>query len=420
MRLVPLKGPIEATVAIPGSKSYTNRALIMGAIAGDVRIENPLISDDTEAMLRCLEVLGVTFKRETDAIHILNTLTTQEGETYELDANISGTTIRFLLPLICCIPGTKILFGKEGLNKRPIGDLVDGLRQIDARIEYADKEGFPPLKVTSAGLQSGVIKMSGAVSSQYFSALLMISPLLEGGIVIEVQGSQISKPYIDMTIDSMRQFGVEVINEGYKRYVVQGGEIYSAKTYKVEGDVSSASYFAAIAALTKSKITLSNMNPHSMQADMEFLKILEKMGAKVSFGENSITVEGHGVKPLEVDMESCPDQAQTLAVLAAFADGVTKITGVRSLRVKETERVKAVEQELAKMGIRTESTPDSLTIYGGNPKSAAIDTYGDHRMAMSFAVAGTKLAGMEINDPDVVGKTFPEFWDKLKSLKANQ
>ena len=419
MKLTPLADPIEAQIEIPGSKSYTNRALIIAAIAGGGRIEKPLWSDDTEAMLRCLEVLGVRTRRDALGIEILQSFSTKKDETYELDADISGTTLRFLLPIICVIPGTKLLFGKEGLNKRPIQDLVEGLRQIDARIEYVEKDGFPPLRVTSEGLQSAVIRMSGAVSSQYFSALLMMAPMIEGGLIIEVLGEQISKPYIDMTIDSMRQFGIPVVNENYKRYVVAGGEPYEKKAYTVEGDVSSASYFAAIAALTKSKITLTNMNPESKQADMGFFKILEQMGTLITYGKNGIVVEGRGVKPLEVDMENCPDQAQTLAVLAAFAEGTTKITGVRSLRVKETERVKAVEQELSKMGIKTESTDDSLTIYGGRPHGAAIETYGDHRMAMSFAVAGSVLSGMEIHNPEVVGKTFPGFWDKLQLLKAD-
>ncbi|MEN9561130.1 MAG: hypothetical protein RIQ56_403 [Candidatus Parcubacteria bacterium] len=416
MRLTPLSEPVQATVSIPGSKSYTNRALLMAAISGNCRIENPLDSEDTVAMQSCLETLGVRFRRDTHSIEVLNSFKTSKDEVYELDANISGTTLRFLLPVICAIPGTKILGGKEGLNKRPIGDLVDAVRQLGAHVEYQQAEGFPPLRILPVPTHSGVVRANGTVSSQYISALLLSAPLLEGGVIIEVEGEQISKPYIDMTIDSMRQFGVGVINEDYRRYIVQGGEQYTTGNYVVEGDVSSASYFAAIATLTKSRITLTNLNPSSKQADMHFFEILAKMGTRVSKGENEMIFQGNGVLPLEVDMENCPDQAQTLAVLAAFADGVTKITGVRSLRVKETERVKAVEQELAKMGIRTESTQDTLTIYGGNPKPTTIDTYGDHRMAMAFAVAGTALDGMEINNPEVAAKTFPDFWEKLRLI----
>ncbi len=414
--ITPLATPVEAAVDIPGSKSYTNRALLMAAMTRNVvEIVRPLISDDTEAMLSCLGALGVQSVRTFSGFRVGDNTPLSPHCTYDLDARISGTTIRFALALSCVMPGTKIVHGEAPLNKRPIKDLVDGLRQMGAHIEYTEKEGFPPLRVTSSSLKPGLVRLSGGVSSQYLSAFLMVAPLV-GEVTIDVIGEQISKPYIDMTIDTMRQFGVSVVNENYKRYIVPGGQQYTAREYFVEADVSSASYFAAIAALTQSRITLAHMNPGSLQADMGFFRILEKMGADVFYGENSITVVGHGVKALEVDMEDCPDQAQTLAVLAAFAKGKTVISGIRSLRVKETERVIAVETELAKMGIRTESTSDVLTIYGGEPKPATIDTYGDHRMAMSFAVAGTILPGMHINNPEVVGKTFPDFWDTLQGL----
>ena len=205
-------------------------------------------------------------------------------------------------------------------------------------------------------------------------------------------------------------------SEKYKEYQMPEGQKYNIKEYSVEGDYSGAGYFAAIAVLTQSKITLKNLNPQSIQGDKEFLEFLKQMGNKIIFGDNEVTVIGKCVKPIKINMKNCPDQAQTLAVLAAFAKGITLIKGVRSLRVKETERVKALEQELAKMGIKTKSSVDTLTIYGGNPKAARIDTYGDHRMAMSFAVAGTKLKGMEINNPEVVSKTFPDFWEKIEQI----
>ncbi len=422
--LTPLASPVEATVDIPGSKSYTNRALLIAAMTpGTVEIVRPLLSDDTEAMLSCLGALGIQSARTYSGFRISNDIHAAGAKTYDLDARISGTTIRFILALSCVVPGIKIVHGEEPLNKRPIKDLVDALRQLGAEIEYLDNEGFPPLRVTSSKLSPGTVKMSGAVSSQYLSALLMVAPLI-GEVIIEVEGEQVSKPYIDMTIETMRECGVTVVNDSYMRYVIPGGHRYTVREFFVEADVSSAGYFAAIAALTKSKITLAHMNPKSLQADMGFLKTLEKMGTEIVYGDRSITVVGHGVQAMDVDMENCPDQAQTLAVLAAFAPGKTVISGVRSLRVKETERVKALETELAKMGIKTESTNDVLTIYGGNPhapstssgQAAAIDTYGDHRMAMSFAVAGTLLPGMRINNPEVVGKTFPDFWDKLQSI----
>lgn len=382
---------------------------------GAVVVKNFLESDDTRAMLSCLRTLGIRCEEAPGQVTVIDDISVVKDGNYDLDVNLSGTTIRFLLPLVCIVPGTKKLFGRDSLNKRPIKDLVDGLREAGAQIEYLGEEGCPPLGVTSSTLNKKTIRMQGGVSSQYFSALLMIAPAVDG-LTVEVEGKQISKPYIDMTIGTMEEFGIAVQNDDYKRYRIAPGQKYSRSEYTVEGDVSSASYFAAIAALTGSSITLTNMNPGSRQADMGFFKILEKMGNTFEASHGAIIVHGRRVVPISVDMEGCPDQAQTLSVLAAFADGVTRMTGVRSLRVKETERVKAVERELAKMGIKTESTEDTLTVYGGNPKSAAIDTYHDHRMAMSFAVAGTKLPGMIINDPQVVGKTFPGFWKALESI----
>jgi 3-phosphoshikimate 1-carboxyvinyltransferase len=411
-----LPKPITAKVSVPGSKSYTNRALIMAAMTpGKVTIKQQLICDDTEAMMSCLQELGVKISRKPGEIVISGGITDIKAGQYNLNANLSGITMRFLTALACVIPGAKTIGGAEGLNKRPIGDLVEALRNLGAKIDYIETKGFPPIRISSSKLTSHTVQMNGGVSSQYFSALMMIAPLA-GGLTIEVLGEQISKPYIDMTIDTMKYFGVEVINDKYTSYVVAPGNSFKTSSYTVEGDISSASYFFAIAALTESTITVTGVNPQSKQADMEFLSILKNMGSKISYGDNSITVQGAGVNPANVDTQNCPDQAMTLAVLAAFTPGKTIISGVKSLRVKETERVKAVEQELAKMGVKTSSTPDSLTIYGGNPHAAAIDTYGDHRMAMAFAVAGTKLPGMVINNPEVVSKTFPEFWDKLASL----
>ncbi len=341
-----------------------------------------------------------------------------ENKDFTLDANLSGTTLRFILPVLTIVKGIKILGGKEGLNKRPIKILVDALRTLGAKIEYIGEEGFPPLKITSSTLNSGEITLDGSISSQYFSALLMTLPFI-GNSTIKTKGVQVSKPYIDMTLETMRKFGVEVVNEKYKKYVIPDKQTYKIKEYVVEGDFSSAGYFLGIAALTKLIVTLKNLNPYSLQADRKILDVLEQMGNKIVFQKNEITIIGKGIKPVDTDAIDFPDSAQTLAVLAAFAKGITRISGIQSLRVKETDRVFALQQELKKMGIKTHSTENELTIYGGNPKPATIDTYEDHRMAMAFAVAATKLSGMRINDPDVVTKTFPNFWNKLKKLGVN-
>jgi 3-phosphoshikimate 1-carboxyvinyltransferase len=389
----------------------------MAAIAPDtMRIERPLASDDTAAMIGCLRQLGVAIACKDTLLEVTNNVKVVQNKDYKLNARLSGITMRFLLALSCTLPGMQTLYGHEGLNNRPIGDLVDGLRQLGATIEYLERDGFPPVRVTSTSLRPGTVRMPGGVSSQFFSAVLMVAPRIAGDITIEVIGEQISKPYIVMTIDTMQQFGVHVQNEQYRAYHVRGGQQYTMRRYEVEGDISSAAYFFAIAVLTHSTITVQNVNPQSKQADMQFLHILEQMGAEVTSGQQSITVHGHGVRALDVDMQDCPDQAMTVAALAACAPGTTIIRGVQSLRVKETERVVAVEHELAKLGITAESTPDTLTIHGGQPHDAHIDTYGDHRMAMAFAVLGTKLPGIVINNPGVVGKTFPGFWEALTNV----
>lgn len=419
MEIPVLRQPVHASVAVPGSKSYTNRALLLAAMTpGPVRITGALDSDDTAAMIDCLRKLGIEISRDGDTITVHNDVTELKPRDVTLDVNLSGLTMRFLLALACVIPGTQVLHGKPGLNKRPIGDLVEGLRQLGAEIAYLEHEGFPPVRVFSSKLNPGTVRMKGDVSSQYFSAILQIAPLV-GGITIEVIGEQISKPYIDMTIDTMQTFGVAVQNDNYRRYRVDANQQYKTSKYAVEGDVSSACYFWAIAALTNSTIEVRNLNPTSKQADMRFLDILKKMGNEVLIGSNSVTVTGKGVTAVDVDMEDCPDQAMTAAVLAAFAKGASVLRGVQSLRVKETERVAALEQELAKMGIKSNSTHDTLTIEGGKPHAATIDTYGDHRMAMSFAVAGTKLPGIRIADPSVVNKTFPGFWNALITVLAS-
>ncbi len=411
----PLRESIDSSINIPSSKSYTIRALLLATLTKKpVVILNPLISDDTKAMIFCLKSLGIKIVEEEDSVEVVGDIRDVKEGSYNLNASLSGITLKFILALSIIVPGVKKIYGLEGLNKRPIGDEVDALRELGAKIDYLGEKGFPPVSVVSADLGKKEISINGSLSSQYLSSLLMIAPIA-GIEKINVKNEQVSKSYVDMTIDILNQFGIEVLNNNYREYLILGNE-YDANSYLVETDLSSASYFFAIAALTKSKITVKNVNPKSVQADINFLKILEKMGQEINFGEQEITIVGKGISPININMNNCPDQAQTLSVLAAFAKGDTKITGIKTLRHKETERVKAVEEELAKMGIKTNTTEDSIIIHGGVPKSAAIDTYGDHRMAMSFAVAGTKIDGITINNPEVVSKSFPDFWKKLKEI----
>ena len=413
--IIPLKKAVTANVQMPGSKSYTNRALIMAALTkGPVVLKNPLYSDDTEAMIDCLRTLGLKLNSEPDRIIVYNDVSVVQNKSYQLFARDSGTTVRFILALLCIVPGIKTLQGSPRLNKRPISDLIDALRTLGAQIEYVNGEGQLPIKVTSSTLSKRSAELKGDLSSQFCSAMLLIAPLLQG-FKLHMQGPCISQPYVDMTVNCMQEWGVDVV-QADKIYSIPD-QAYQKKEYLIEGDFSSAGYFFALAALTQSTITLENLNPTSKQADRQFLAILEKMGNRVTYGENGITVQGKGVMALDVNMEGCPDQVMTLAVLAAFAKGVTRISGVCSLRYKETERVVALKNELKKMGIHTEDSHDTLHIWGGVPRAAEIDTYNDHRMAMAFAVAGMHLKGMSIRNPEVVNKTFPSFWEVLGSLR---
>lgn len=416
--ITPLRKPTVATIVMPGSKSYTNRALIMAALTkGSVSLKNPLNSEDTEAMIGCLRALGLKIEVDPDKIVVHDDVSCIEDKNYQLFAHDSGTTVRFMLALLCIVPGIKTIQGSKRLNERPIKDLVEALRELGAAIEYCDEEGKLPVKITTSVLSGNSVHLKSDMSSQFCSAILLISPYVSKKFTIHITGSLISKPYVDMTLSCMQDWGVKVLVQEDGSYFVPERQCYRKKQYSIEGDFSSAGYFFAIAALTKSTITLENLNPYSAQADRKFLDILVRMGNVVSYEENRVCIQGKQILAMDIDMEDCPDQVMTMAVLAAFAKGITKISGVRSLRVKETERVLAIKNELAKMGIQTVDTHDTLTIYGEFPHAAEIDTYNDHRMAMAFAIAGTHLSGITIRHPEVVNKTFPMFWKALWSLE---
>ncbi|MEB3286620.1 MAG: 3-phosphoshikimate 1-carboxyvinyltransferase [Vampirovibrionales bacterium] len=428
IELVPLCSPIPASAAlncrVPGSKSYTIRALLIAALTpGVVQIENPLESDDTLAMKHCLNVLGIPVAQVDNAWFVEGSVHQVEpNRQYELNANLSAASLRFLTALSTILPGEQVLFGEHGLNQRPVKDLVDSLRRVGAYIIDHDREGYPPLRVLSDHLtpEDNVIRVSGKTSSQYASALMMIAPELVSrsglDIVIELIDEPISRPYLEMTRSIMAAFGVTVEAPNDRQYRIRQGQHYQPITYAVETDASSMAYPLAIAALSQSTLTIENVKPDSVQADMELIEILKQMGNMMTFADGTLTIQGKGVQPLDYNMENCPDQAQTVAVLAAFAKGASRLSGLQSLRVKETDRLAAVTSELRKMGITVDETSDALTVYGGNPQAAQIATYGDHRMAMAFAVAGSVLPGVKIEHPEVSAKTYPGFWDDLKKL----
>lgn len=430
LRVKQIEHSIFSKFQIPGSKSYTNRALVMAALAnGQSTLINPLKSDDTKFMIESLRNLGIEINEYDDKFVVRGTGGKFEIKSNKLFSGIAGTTSRFLSALSCIIGNEVEIHGEGKLLERPIGQLVDGIKQLGVEVRYLGKVGSIPLRINGTKISNYEISMKGDVSSQYFTALLLIAPLLEKGLTINVEGEQVSKSYIDMTINGMKEFGVLVENDNYKKYSVRPNQEYKSREYRVEGDWSSASYFCALGALHKGQVEIENINNNSTQGDKEFPMLLEKMGARVEYNQNSIKISGgNNLVGIQCDMEQMPDTAMTLAVVAVFADGITHIKGLSTLKVKETDRLEAMKNEFAKCGIKSEITSDSIKIYG-NPdlfekqiseRIVKIETYHDHRIAMAFGILGTVVSGIEILNPSVVNKSFPKFWEYLDIIKNEQ
>jgi 3-phosphoshikimate 1-carboxyvinyltransferase len=421
IKLTAPMAPISSSVEVLGSKSYTNRSLILAALASGVsKLSLASISTDSEAMSQALRLLGVSIKEERGG---QGTTLIVEGNggalnPYHGEINVgpAGTTMRFLTALCAAIPGIDVvLSGSERMHARPIQELVTALRSLGAEIDYLGSEGCPPLRIRSkTHLKGGTITMNGTVSSQFISAILLTAPLNTNKLTVEIEGEQISRSYIDMTLQSVREFGVTMSNEGYKRYICAPGQSYKPRVTQIEGDASGASYLWGLAAISQGKVTVRNINPQSAQGDIHFPEVLMRMGCSVSSDARSITVVGPKVlQGIEIDMSNMPDVAQTLAVIAAFAQGKTTMRGLSTLPGKETDRIAALSAELEKVGIQSDPGPDYLVVHGGSPHGARIKTYDDHRMAMSFAMMGARVPGIEIEEPRVVEKSFPTFWDTL-------
>jgi 3-phosphoshikimate 1-carboxyvinyltransferase len=420
IKISPLRKSIVGEVVIPGSKSLTNRALIMASLAKGVsKITGISKSDDSGVLITALKKIGIKIRQNANTVEIVGNDSNFTRFKGELKVGNAGTVTRFLISLACQIPGEISIDGSARIRERPVRDLVEALILMGAKIKYLGKKGFLPIVVRGGRLKGGTVSIKGNVSSQFISSLLIIAPLLKNSLTLKIIGKQVSKSYIDMTTDLMEKFGIEVEKNDLKSYFINTNQKYKAIDYEVDGDASGASYFFAIAALTGSRIKVKNIDPQSKQGDIEFTKILKNMGCLVSENiiEKWIELEGpSSLKGIVVDMTLMPDTAQTLAVVAAFAKGTTKITGLQTLKIKETDRLTALKNELLKIGIISKITNNSITIQGGRPHKATIETYNDHRMAMSFAMAGTKISGIKIQNPEVVNKSFPEFWRQLKIL----
>ncbi len=424
--LKPFAHPIDATVDIPGSKSHTNRALLCAALApGRSTLSRVLFADDTEAMMGALARLGVALDADagTGVVRLGGgpgqDLVTRTAEVpLTIDVRQSGTTGRFLLPLLAAIDGRFLLDGHAQLQARPVGPQLDALRSMEAAIEGEQL----PLRIDGRRLTGGEVSVSADVSSQFLSGLLLAAPAFAGPTTVTVDGPMVSRPYVDLTISTMAQFGVEVEAEVDARtpaasYRVPGGP-YQAADLELEPDASGASYFFAAAAVTGGRVRVDGLGADTIQGDLGFVHLLARMGAEVEVGPTWTEVRGSGrLDGIEVDMADVSDTAQTLAVVATFASSPTTIDGVGFIRHKETDRLGATVAELTRRGIQATETDDGMIIEPGVPEPGVVRTYDDHRMAMSFALLGLVHEGIEVENPGCVAKTFPDFFDRLERLR---
>lgn len=407
---------VQATLTLPGSKSYTHRALVAAALAeGESLLSNALRAEDTELTARALAQLGADIDWQGATIRVQGTGGRWRPVAEPIYLGNSGTSMRFLTALAALGQGRYVLTGTARLCQRPLGDLLAALEQLGVQAVSEKGNGCPPVMVLG-GLKGGPARLSGAVSSQYLSALLFIGPLAPHGAEIEVIGELVSRPYVDLTLEVLGDFGISYYREGYRYFRLPGGQTYQSRCYEIEADASSASYFWAAAALTSGRVTITNLSLESSQGDAAFPRVLQQMGCILESTPGGLTVQGGKLQGVQVDMATMPDLVPTLAVLAAWAEGETVITGVAHLRHKESDRLAAAATELKKMGVAVRETPDGLIITGGRPHGAAIETYEDHRIAMSFAVAGLKVPGIAILNPDCVAKSFPDFWQFFDRL----
>lgn len=407
----------DTTVSVPGSKSYTHRTLIAAALSdGGCRIKNCLRSEDTLLTLSCLRQIGIDIKEEAGDVNIQGAGGHFKTADHPIDLGNSGTSMRLLTAVVALGQGPYILTGTGRMRQRPIQDLLDSLNQMGIGARSLNNDGCPPVEISGTKIMGGKIDIDCRISSQFLSALLLIAPFADQPVDIHVTGGPVSKPYIDMTLDVMHSFGLNVNRSAYSRFEIISGQRYRAGEYAVAPDYSQAGYFWAAAAIAGRSIKVKGTLKDSRQGDVRFVDCLKKMGCDVRYDEDGIRVTGRPLTAIHVDMADMPDMVPTLAVVAAFAEGTTVIENVAHLKVKESDRLGAVAKELSKMGIEAVCSQSGLIIKGGKPKSAVIDTYDDHRIAMSFALAGLKTPGTRINDEMCVKKSFPNFWQVLDQL----
>ena len=420
IEIQPIRKPLDATIAVPGSKSYTNRALLVAAMARGVStLTGALFSDDTHYMSASLRKLGVKIdadeKRATFDVHGNGGEIPVSGA--ELYIGNSGTTSRSLTAYVSLGHGKFVIDGDEPMRHgRPIADLLNALRQIGVSARPQFENGHLPVIIQADGLVGGKTRLDVSKSSQFLTALLLIAPYAKNGMEIEVVGKR-EMPYIDITLSVMAAFGTQVVSEDHTYFRIEGGQQYQPRVYNIEPDASNASYFFAAAALTGGRVTVQHLNLDSAQGDVQFIHILEQMGCQTTVSDTGITVTGpRQLKGISVDMRTISDTALTLASIAPFADSKVTIRNIEHTRWQETDRIHAMVTELRKLGVPVVEHQDGLEISPAPITPAAIDTYEDHRVAMAFSLVGLKVGGIRINNPECVSKTFPDYFQVFEQL----
>jgi 3-phosphoshikimate 1-carboxyvinyltransferase len=407
----------DCSISVPGSKSYTHRILIAAALSnGRCVLENTLRSEDTLLTMQALKQMGVPINPSDNRIEIQGVNGALKPSGKPIFLGNSGTSMRLLTAVATLGQGKYVLTGTERMAQRPIGDLIDGLTELGVYARSIKENGCPPVEIYGKPIKGGCIGLRCRTSSQFLTGLLLIGPYTREGLEIRITEGPVSKPYIDMTVEVMKRCGIPVEREGYERFRVPGGLSYKPGHYFVEPDCSQAGYFWGAAAITGGNVKVVGTTKKSRQGDVRFAEVLKQMGCTVREETDGIAVKGGPLKGVDVDMADMPDMVPTLAVVAAFSEGITHIVNVAHLRAKESDRLGAVANELTKIGIMAHCTDTGLTIKGGIPKGAEIETYNDHRIAMSFAMAGLRVPGIQIKNETCVQKSFPDYWKVFERL----
>jgi 3-phosphoshikimate 1-carboxyvinyltransferase len=417
LAITPVSGPLDADVRVPGSKSLTNRALVLAALAaGRSTLRGALVADDTEAMASAMEAIGARVSLDPELTVVDGVGGRLGAGPIDIDARLSGTTARFVLPVLTLGDGPYVLDGAQPLRDRPMGPSIEALRRLGAEVDDSHHPGHLPVVVRAGTVTGDGVGVDGALSSQFTSGLLLAAAAMPDGISVDLLGPIVSRPYLDMTLAVLRAFGVDAGSDADRRLWVRPGGL-TASDYVVEPDASTASYFLAAAAICGGRMRVADLGTGSLQGDAAFAALLGEMGAEVHQTASFTEVRGVGtLSGIDVDLTDMPDMAQTVAAVAVFADAPTRVRGVEVIKGHETDRIAAVVTELRRCGIRADEHSDGFTIHPGTPRPARIETYRDHRMAMSFSLLGLRVSGITIADPGCVAKTFPEYFDHLHRL----